>query len=328
MRENLGLAIFESLGYIDPEYIEQAANSRGGERSTLRRTVRLLLIAAALLSLLTAAACAAAWFGLGARLISMGGQGKAGEAEYTEAESYVSLSGLQGSPEFLAAGQWLEFKNSYEQKMVEGQLAEGESVYGWRDLERNFARENEYDLAVSRIYGVWDEAMLKELKDIAGEYGLSLHTRAGRPESGELEGTVYENGAYKYGFMLPLHDSYNLVTVYYEPWGTLPAMSLPIYAPGEYEQWEYETDLGARVDIALRRQPIDVPENYEPSPGELSWDCLIFCRGDGADLTLRCSWSGEPAPQNTAEDIADALDFKALLEDGSISAIAGAIKEK
>ena len=128
--------------------------------------------------------------------------------------------------------------------------------------------------------------------------------------------------------MLPLHDSYNLVTVYYEPWGTLPAMSLPIYAPGEYEQWEYETDLGARVDIALRRQPIDVPENYEPSPGELSWDCLIFCRGDGADLTLRCSWSREPAPQNTAEDIADALDFKALLEDGSISAIAGAIIEK
>ncbi len=212
--------------------------------------------------------------------------------------------------------------------MIEGQLAEGESPYGWRDLERGFARENEYDLAVSRIYGVWDEAMLRELKDIAGEYGLSLHTRAGRPESGELEGTVYENGAYKYGFMLPLHDSYNLVTVYYEPWGTLPAMSLPIYAPGEYEQWEYETDLGARVDIALRRLSIDAPENYEPSPGELSWDCLIFCRGKEADLTLSCSWSGEPAPQNTAEDIADALDFASLLEDGSISAIAGAIIER
>ena len=45
-------------------------------------------------------------------------------------------------------------------------------------------------------------------------------------------------------------------------------------------------------------------------------------------MTLRCSWSGEPAPQNTAEDIADALDFEALLEDGSISAVAGAIKEK
>lgn len=328
MREDLGLAVFESLGYIDPKYIEQAADNLGVEKNALGRTVRLLLIAAALLSLLTAAACAAAWFGLGARLMSLGGQGKAGETEYTEAERYVSLSGLRGSPEFLAAGQWLEFKSSHEQKMVDGQLAEGDSLYGWRDLERSFARENEYDLAVSRIYGVWDGVMLKELKDIAGEYGLSLHTRAGRPESGELEGTVYENGAYKYGFMLPLHDSYNPVTVYYEPWGTLPAMSLPIYAPGEYEQWEYETDLGARVDIALRRQPIDVPENYEPSPGELSWDCLIFCRGDGADLTLRCSWSGEPAPQNTAEDIADALDFKALLEDGSISAIAGAIIEK
>ena len=170
--------------------------------------------------------------------------------------------------------------------------------------------------------------MLKELKDIAGEYGLSLHTRAGRPDDGELEGTVYENGAYEYGFMLPLYNGYRQATIYYEPWGTLPARSLPIYAPEEYEQWEYETVLGARVDIALRRQSIDVPENYEPSPGELSWDCLIFCRGDGADLTLRCSWSGEPAPQNTAEDIADALDFEALLEDGSISAVAGAIKEK
>ena len=325
MREDLGLAIFESLGYIDPEYIEQAANSRGVERNIPGRTIKLLLIAAALLSLLTAAACAAAWFGLGARLISLGGQGEAGAGE---GESYVSLAGLRGSPEFLAAGQWLEFKNRYEEKMARERLAEGESPYGWRDLERGFARENEYDLAVSRIYGVWDEAMLRELKDIAGEYGLSLHTRAGRPGSGELEGTVYENGAYKYGFMLPLHDRYNLVTVYYEPWGTLPAMSLPIYAPGEYEQWEYETDLGARVDIALRRQSIDVPENYEPSPGELSWDCLIFCRGKEADLTLSCSWSGEQGPQNTAEDIADALDFEALLEDGSISAVAGAIKEK
>ena len=325
MREDLGLAIFESLGYIDPEYIEQAANSRGVERNIPGRTIKLLLIAAALLSLLTAAACAAAWFGLGARLISLGGQGEAGAGE---GEIYVSLAGLRGSPEFLAAGQWLEFKNRYEEKMARERLAEGESPYGWRDLERSFAGEDEYDLALSRIYGVWDEMMLKELKDIAGEYGLSLHTRAGRPDDGELEGTVYENGAYEYGFMLPLYNGYRQATIYYEPWGTLPARSLPIYAPEEYEQWEYETALRARVDIALRRQSIDVPENYEPSPGELSWDCLIFCRGDGADLTLRCSWSGEPAPQNTAEDIADALDFEALLEDGSISAVAGAIKEK
>ena len=324
MRETLGLAVFESLGYIDPKYIEQAADAFQRERKAPGRTIKLLLIAAALLSLLTAAACAAAWFGLGARLISLGGQGEAGAGE---GESYVSLAGLRGSPEFLAAGQWLEFKNGYEQDMAEVQLAEGESPYGWRDLERSFAREEEYDLAVSRIYGVWDEVMLKELKIIAGEYGLKLHTRAGRPHDGELEGTVYENGAYKYSFMLPLHDSYNSVALYYEPWGTLPALSLPIYAPGEYEQWDYETAPGARVDIALRRQSIDVPENYEPSPGELSWDCLIFCRGDRADLTLICSWSGDAKPQDTAEDIADALDFKALLEGGSISAIAGAIKE-
>ncbi len=101
MRENLGLAIFESLGYIDPEYIEQAANSQGGERSTMGRTVRLLLIAAALLSLLTAAACAAAWFGLGARLISMGGEGgswRSGVYRGGELCIPVGAPGLSGIP--------------------------------------------------------------------------------------------------------------------------------------------------------------------------------------------------------------------------------------
>lgn len=322
MRRIAAIDIFESLGYVNPVYIEQADwNRTRAVKPHLSKTVRTLLIAAIITALFTALAYATGWFGLKARLISCDldiadyptqtDEKLAEDIRKLYHRSYISLNGVSGSREYSAAAEWLKFQNSYSEEMAAKQLAAGEEFYSWRDLDRSFAGGNEELLAISRLYGVWDETMLNKLAEIAQKYGLALHdTREPYPQGSEYcDAGIYENGAFVTSLVSSIDDRKEAYALYYEPLGCLPAQSMTTIETDAFEEWEYRSASGAAVNIAIRQT--------EDRAQYGTWQILVFCDGEKASVVIYKVWSceyiiGNADPRSMAEALADEVDFLTL----------------
>lgn len=321
-----GEHFFDVFGEIDSAYILAAGEvlEREPETAVLisrKKLIRTAVIAAIIAGLLTVAAYAAEFFGLQARLIPDAAPAEQDLAVSEEAEKtlenlrnihhrdYVSLSGVNSSPEYKAAAEWLAFKGAYAEQMTARQLRRGETYYEWRDLERSFAPDEE-TREICRLYQVWDAAMWDKLQEIAEKYGLRLHTGRSLLPGDEYqtrEHGKYEDGSFLAAVGIALEEQFYCYNCYFERDGVLPADDMTISSADAYEEWEYTNARGDTVNIAMRD---DSQKNL------VTKTFLIFYNGDGVTITLDATHSRQSGDQTMddrlfAERLADAVDFEA-----------------
>jgi len=318
---------FDAFGQIDASYILAVdellqSETENAPAFSRRRVLRTALLAAVIAALMVLTAYAVGLFGLSARLI------KATDAEPTQAVSteaaellnrlrtvhhrdYISLSGVAGSPEYMAAAEWLTFKGEYADRKSAEQLERGEAYYEWRDLERSFVSTAE-EKETCRLYEVWDASMWQKLLEIANKYSLTLHTQRthvpGEWNQPKVNG-LYEDGSYFIGADVDLPEEQYIFQLRYERSGALPCDDMVASCAEEYEEWEYENPFGDRVSIAVH-----------VTPGSLKWNRMyyhVFYSCDDATLTLSSNLLLEVNAgideKGIVERLVDAIDFAALV---------------
>lgn len=319
--------LFEAFGQIDAKYILAVDDILTREAPMAahlarKRVLRTALIAAALAGLLALSAYAAGLFGLLGRLI----EGKEPEqstplspeaAEVLDSlravhhRDYISLSGVAGSPEYMAAAEWLTFKGAYADEKAAEQLHGGKLHYEWRDLERGFAPDSQTK-EICRLYGVWDSTMWEKLQDICEKYALTLHS--GRSlllgsQSQQREYGKYEDGSFRASAGTVISQQFCTYDLYLERKGALPCDDMTASCTDEYEEWEYKNAHDQRLSIAMMNT-----SNVE-TWANLSY--LIFYSGEDATITIKAQY-GHPTLEpgadehSFAEALADSIDFAAL----------------
>lgn len=319
-----GEQFFDAFGQIDPAYVLEldelmARDSRKPVPFPWGRMIRAALIAALIAALMLVSAYASGLSGLVSRFIKDPGLPPSGDAASEEAaelmdrlypihhRDYISLSGIAGSPEYRAAAEWLSFKGAYADRKAAEQLAQGQAYYEWRDLERSFVLDAK-DREICRLYQVWDEEMWKMLQEIAGKYGLSLHTER-RPLLGDWlptrEHGQYEDGSFLVSVISSFDQQPYSYLLYLERDGALPCDDLAASCADAYEEWEYESARGDCVSIALRA-----------AGGRDASDFLLFYDGGGVSITIKLGlahFSLETMDEKRfIEHFIDAIDFSAV----------------
>lgn len=285
----------EFLGLLEP-------CRRVRSHSKLRRS---LLIAAIIAALFSVTAYALGWFGLGERSIELPVPEASAQAAVTEEpRRWLSLNGYRDSPEYAANRDWLAFWHEYTASHAVG------------DNPAFFAGLDADTVNTCRFYGVYDEAMLKELEAIAEGYGLYLHTRQASPMNlddfylaagtgeflpgGQASGYVYEDGSFKLeGIVYPSGDTADkgsFFSLTKTLSGTVVPLWYPIDEPEKYSQWEYTNSYGDNVLIC-----------FNEDKGSL---CILF-EGEGIFIQLGSSSCGSA---RDCEALADCFVFHELLK--------------
>jgi len=152
--------LFGAIEFIDDKIIENSEDkmTMKYQRKFTKRTVMLVAVLC-LLTALATTAFATRLFGLRDALVD-----NHSSVSDTDIESEITLSGLMGSKEYMAAAEWKAFEESYD---PDGSiLAQVED----EDLE---------DLGISEKYmnyNVYTQEMADKLDEITAKYGLTLHS--------------------------------------------------------------------------------------------------------------------------------------------------------
>lgn len=160
-----GKDLLTALGYIGTEFYEEAADT--AQMPTRRKLPRQTLIAAILALMILLMGCAWVVMNLENQTI---GEHSYTEPRYIDEEgnkipetekvmAVISLQGIAGSPEQMAAREWLEFERSYDPDMKLMDEADKNRIEISRD----------YD-----AYFVYTQEMVDKVDEIAAKYGLKL----------------------------------------------------------------------------------------------------------------------------------------------------------
>ena len=328
-----GKDIFLGLKYIGEDLVEEAEYGRFSQKEAeppkVRRLRRPLLIAAIVALMLFLMGCAV--YVLTTQNMELGQREISYDAfdpdtlEYLGKETYTeevfTVAGLKGSPEYQAALEWFEFKESYDQDR-----AIQSSVWG------NYPEfPEEYS-----SYGLYSQEMKDKLDKILDKYSLKpqgavLEFRNTRNLCAALgierlqttendvsirveSGGCYENGNFylNLDFDLPEAAENEIDATWgILRWNRKDCFSTDVIAmenADEWKQWDYETASGSKV-LILRN--------------DADWRGYLLCdRGEGIlsiqletrqDLWYNVdgkTWAEEQfLTDKQMELIADAIDF-------------------
>ncbi len=173
----------------------------------------------------------------------------------------ITLSGYANSPTQMAFKEWYAFQKSYDPN---GELMTNEpNLPGIPDTEE-------------AVYGCYTPEMVKKLHEIADKYHLRLLdvytfiqkyqssiglkalgiTSLLKPDApaqmGDVSGLLYPpyNFQFEYDVTVTGADTY-LVTQYYHRNGYFPRNAVGYYDLREYQQWDYTTQDGMKLLLAL-----------------------------------------------------------------------------
>uniref|UniRef100_UPI0040571716 hypothetical protein n=1 Tax=Agathobacter sp. TaxID=2021311 RepID=UPI0040571716 len=177
---------------------------------------------------------------------------------------FISLQGLQDSPEYQATKEWQDFLHSYD---TDGAiLAEiGNQPTGFEN--------------VSLFYQVYTQEMYDKLVEIAHKYGLMLHSELNIVSAEELNdrvggsfigedisqewGYIYENGTFQFEGEALLDGKIVHMQFRRSVKGTLDEPVLNIGSAEEYQEVQYETHCGETVLLALGTDHSLIYVDYE-----------------------------------------------------------------
>ena len=284
----------QKLGYTD----KKGKNGR-------KKTLRVLLIAAAISVLFAATAAATGWFGFSSRVTPA--EDPLGLSE----GGYISMNDYADTPAGQAHAEWCRFWNEY----VSSHEFENYDELSW--LGGNEELESYY-----HIYAAYDQAMMDKLLEIRDKYGISLHTEAVIVPNPEMfykvTGTepfidesvksslfpkpVYEDGSFSAEGGIYFGEYSYLFSLIKGMKGVLDPSSNYLYRAEDYQEWQYTTDEGQLLNLAVYTGPID--------RGAL--DCFIFCEGKDCLVTIFGSLPCAEDSFRAVEEYAELFDYGTL----------------
>lgn len=301
--------IMDMLEHIDERYILEAAPALRDRRSSMpRKAGRTLLIAAVIVSLfaaLCAVAYAAGWFGLAQRITEPEEPTSVSLiiGEETPVEGYISMNGIAGSPEALAHGEWVAFRNEY----VSQHSFSNDTDLSW--LGGDELMESYY-----MIYGAYDQAMLDKLLEISEKYNVKLHSRMYAPPTDakfyKVSGCepfvlsdsslspmyLYEDGSYKFEGYVTAGEQEHVLGFIRGRKGVLDPSLITVYDSSDYEEWQYVNASWDELNLAWNSNPNAISGEHR---------MFIFCeKGDYIFTVFASAGSKEQA-----ELLADQFDF-------------------
>lgn len=252
IRENRISRLNEAFQYVDDRFLDLVEKARKtGRRRHIRKIRAFLGTAAACVCLavvLPVAALAYNWFGLRELILPKGRDITGPE------DAVISLSGYMDSPETQAFVEWQEFLAHYD---TDHRIADGvgNSVFAAKDRE---------DWG---LYSVYSYEMGEKLDEIAAKYGLKLHTEVSIMNQDELMYRVggdfadkdiltwayfYEDGTFQVEGNADLPDS-GMTDFQFRRSvkGTFNEVMLSIGQAEDFTEWQYMTDCGEPVLLAL-----------------------------------------------------------------------------
>jgi hypothetical protein len=208
----------------------------------------------------------------------------------------ISLQGFADSPEHQAAAEWAEFEHGYDR--------DGEILHAVGNAPTEWDEKYNYN-----GYLVYSQEMADKMDEITEKYGLRLHYGGMSVDDlrvlfGDFTreenavGYYYGDGTFQYdgdadGIMYQFRRTMK---------GVLDTVYLNVTDWTEYNQWEYETDSGVTVLLALGPRKALILAELD--------DCFVavnvLAGSEGSML------GGEPITRETLEDFADTFDLSVL----------------
>lgn len=301
--------LIAAMSDIDERHIVEAGQKLGYTdkkgKNGRKKTLRVLLIAAAISVLFAATAAATGWFGFSSRVTPA--EDPLGLSE----GGYISMNDYADTPAGQAHAEWCRFWNEY----VSSHEFENYDELSW--LGGNEELESYY-----HIYAAYDQAMMDKLLEIRDKYGISLHTEAVIVPNPEMfykvTGTepfidesvksslfpkpVYEDGSFSAEGGIYFGEYSYLFSLIKGMKGVLDPSSNYLYRAEDYQEWQYTTDEGQLLNLAVYTGPID--------RGAL--DCFIFCEGKDCLVTIFGSLPCAEDSFRAVEEYAELFDYGTL----------------
>jgi hypothetical protein len=209
----------------------------------------------------------------------------------------ISLQGFAGSPEHQAAAEWAEFEHGYDR--------DGTILHSVGNAPTEWDEKYNYN-----GYSVYSQEMADKMDEIAERYGLGLHYGGVAvaddlrvlfgdfSRDGNAVGYYYGDGTFQYdgdanGMMYQFRRTMK---------GVLDTVYLNVTDWTEYNQWEYETDCGVTVLLALGPQKALILAELD--------DCFVSVNVLAG--TEGSMFGGEAITREELEAFADTFDLSVL----------------
>ena len=206
-----------------------------------------------------ATAYAAGWFGLRTRVIPPETAGPQSQ----ESSGGISRNAYADTPEGRAFMEWAQFQSAY---LAEEHDFSNENDVSW--LNGDGKQEKYY-----YMYGAFDRTMMDKLLEIRDKYGITLHTDMVTPPNNSYffqitglepflltEGgsddmlcqQVYEDGSFQAEISARVNGVDTSLTLARGRKGTLDPSYRDVEDIDSFEEWQYTTQTGATVNLAVR----------------------------------------------------------------------------
>ncbi len=291
----------EAFSYVSDEYLDLVELEKKSEIRTGKSFRAAIGIAAACICLLLAplGVLAAKWLRIGNLILPKEHNDIAHEIDTPVADTAdISLSGCMDSPEAQALAEWNRFLEGYDTDHAILNQIGNEPVCGSRE-DWSF-------------YGIYTHEMEVKLDEIAAKYGLKLHTECNVINQDELMKRVggcfmdkksltwaymYEDGYFHVEGDVKLSGSETVeIQLIRCVKGTLNNVILSVDGVEEYTEWQYISDCGEPVLLALAPNKALIFADFE--------DCFVSVNMLGG------SESG--MTKENLQELADTIDFSIL----------------
>lgn len=253
-------ALLDVIGQVRESYVMEAQEYRSGKHviNTRSGIKRVILIAAVIALLVAMVGFAAIVFDLQSLVL-----GRFGQEQTTD---YVSLQGISGSKNYLAAQEWQEFLESYD---PDGSLQRKanetgytvpvpfESYHCYTDEMVSKVEEICHKYGLEPLGAIHFEDSMTDLLDVVGVNSIFVHPE--QVEVHESEGYWFLDGSFSLSYVDftlknstwtdPLWAQYRCVMktsfdgVYINVWDT-----------DDYDQWTYTNAEGTELMLALSEE--------------------------------------------------------------------------
>lgn len=275
-------------------------------RASAKKSVMLAMIAAALLCLVGFGyAVMKLWeLSLGEYSYKQPDGGNPSEMVTVTGE-FISVQGLQSSPEYQATKEWQDFLQNYDKDgTILAQI--GNNPTG---LDEKYSQ-----------YGVYTQEMCDILEQIAEKYDLKLHSVLALVDGEELNNHVggsflrggmsggcayiYENGTFQFDGEAVLDGHTVHLQFRRSVKGTMDETVLNIGSTDEYQEVEYETACGEKVILELGKDHSFLYADFE--------ECFLFLNVlAGTEVGFMKETDGAITMDNLKQ-MADWIDFTIL----------------
>lgn len=244
--------LLESFMVVNGKYIMEANDVHSKQHYSMKKNMLVAIIVAATLMLM-----GFAYAVIKLQELSMGEYTYIQPNPFNPTEKvtvtseFISLQGLQDSPEYQATKEWQDFLSGYD---IEGaiQSQTGNDSTGFEDL--------------SAFYQVYTQEMYDKLVEISDKYGLKLHSELNVVSSEELDyrigciflgdginrgwAYIYENGTFQMDCDTLINGEEVLLQLRRTVKGTLDEPVLNVGNVEDYQEVQYETASGETVLLA------------------------------------------------------------------------------